>query len=183
MSRKARNPIVLPKGVEAKIDGAVVVVKGPKGTLQQEIRKEVKVAVKDGAIIVTLDERNSSAKNFLGLFWALISNMVLGVSQGFEKKLEMVGVGFRAAVQGNKLDLSIGFSHPTQLPIPEGIKVAVEKNNLLTVTGIDKQLVGQFAQVIRSKRPPEPYKGKGTRYADEYVRKKAGKAGKAAATK
>lgn len=185
MSRKARNPIPLAKGIEVKVDGKsgapkMVTVKGPKGTLQQEVRKEIVVNVNEGKVTVSL-ESHSNAKNFLGLYWALISNMVQGVSNGFEKRLEMVGVGFRAAVQGKQLDLQIGLSHPTKVEIPEGIKVAVEKNTLVMITGVDKQKVGQFAAEVRSFRPPEPYKGKGIRYVDEYVRKKAGKAGKAAA--
>lgn len=184
MSRKARNPIPLAKGVDVKIESkngmTLVTVKGPKGTLQQHLRKEVVVKVNEGNVTLVLDERHKNAKNFLGLYWALVSNMVLGVTNGFEKKLEMVGVGFRAAVQGKLLDLQIGFSHPTKVEIPEGIKVAVEKNTLVMISGVDKQKVGQFAAEVRGFRPPEPYKGKGIRYVDEYVRKKAGKAGKAA---
>lgn len=178
MSRKGKLPISIPKGVEVKINGRVVSVKGPKGTLTRELIQEVVVAVEDNQLIVSLEPKFSHASNMHGLYQALISNMVQGVSSGFEKKLEMVGVGFRAAVQGKLLDLQIGFSHPTKLPIPEGISVAIEKNTAISITGIDKQQVGQFAADVRSMRPPEPYKGKGIRYKDEYVRKKAGKAGK-----
>lgn len=179
MSRKARLPINLPKGVEVKLEGNTVIVKGPKGTLQQSV-KEVAVKIEGEKVSLTLAP-NCRANNFLGLYFTLVDNMVKGVSQGFKKELEMVGVGYRAAVQGKMLDLQIGTSHPMQLPIPEGIQVVVDKNTLLTISGIDKQLVGQYAATVRSKKPPEPYKGKGIRYLKESVRKKAGKAGKATA--
>jgi large subunit ribosomal protein L6 len=178
MSRKARMPITLPKGVEAKFDGKVVTVKGPKGTLTQEIMKGVVMTIEDGKVVVSLHESAESARNILGLSWSLIANMVQGVSSGFEKRLEMVGVGFRAAVQGKLLDLQIGLSHPTKIEIPAGIDVAVEKNTNIQIKGIDKRVVGQFAADVRGKKPPEPYKGKGIRYSDEHVRRKAGKAGK-----
>lgn len=178
MSRKARVPISLPKGVAVKSDGKVVTVTGPKGTLSQDLMKEIVVAVQESVVNVTLHESKSQETNFLGLYWALISNMVKGVSEGFEKSLEMIGVGYRAAVQGGLLDLQIGLSHPTKLTIPEGLEVSVEKNTNIRIKGIDKRVVGQFAAEIRSKKPPEPYKGKGIRYKDEYVRRKAGKAGK-----
>jgi large subunit ribosomal protein L6 len=178
MSRKARLPINLPKGVEAKFDGKVVTIKGPKGMLSKEVREGVVVTLSAGQIVVTLHESNKEDSNFLGLFWSLIANMVKGVSEGFEKRLEMIGVGFRAAVQGKLLDLQIGLSHPTKVKIPDGIEVAVDKNTNILIKGIDKATVGQFAADIRGKKPPEPYKGKGIRYVDEYVRRKAGKAGK-----
>ncbi len=178
MSRKAKVPIALAKGVEAKLDGQILTVKGPKGTLTRELMKGIEVVIEEGQIKVDLAPSMSEATNFLGLYWSLISNMTSGVANGFEKRLEMIGVGFRAVVQGNLLDLQIGVSHPTKVSIPQGIEVSVEKNTLITIKGIDKQLVGQFAADIRAKRPPEPYKGKGIRYADEYVRRKAGKAGK-----
>jgi len=178
MSRKAKVPIELLKGVEAKVDGRIITVKGPKGTLTRELMDCIEVSIADGQIMVTLVPSMSHASNFLGLYWSLISNMASGVVTGFEKRLEMIGVGYRAVVQGKLLDLQIGVSHPTKITIPDGIEVSVEKNTLISIKGIDKQLVGQFAADIRSKRPPEPYKGKGIRYADEYVRRKAGKAGK-----
>lgn len=178
MSRKAKMPILLPKGVEAKVEGRNVTVKGPKGTLTKEVLEGIVVAVTDGQIQVSLDPSKKEETNFLGLFWSLIFNMVKGVTEGFEKRLEMIGVGFRATVQGNLLDLQIGFSHPTKISIPQGIQVAVEKNINISIKGIDKQEIGQFAADIRAMRPPEPYKGKGIRYANEYVRRKAGKAGK-----
>jgi len=178
MSRKARLPINLPKGVEAKVDGQIITIKGPKGVLSQEFKRGIIVSTTVEQLTVTLHESSQEETNFLGLFWALIANMVKGVSDGFEKKLEMIGVGFRAAVQGRLLDLQIGLSHPTKIKIPEGIEVTVEKNTNIQIKGIDKRLVGQFAADVRGKKPPEPYKGKGIRYADEYVRRKAGKAGK-----
>jgi large subunit ribosomal protein L6 len=178
MSRKAKVPIQLPKGVEVKVDGRKIVIKGPRGSLTQELIEGIIVNADNEKIAVTQHEDKSHESNFLGLSWALISNMVKGVSSGFEEKLEMIGVGYRAAVQGQLLDLQIGLSHPTKMEIPEGIKVAVEKNTLITISGNDKQRVGQFAADVRSKKKPEPYQGKGIRYVGEYVRKKAGKAGK-----
>lgn len=178
MSRKARLPINLPKGVEAKFDGKVVTVKGPKGTLTQEIIRGIVVTIENGEITVTQEEGSHVRTNFLGLCWCLIANMVIGVTEGYEKKLEMIGVGYRAAVQGKLLDLQIGLSHPTKIEIPQGIEVAIEKNTLIQIKGIDKRMVGQFAADVRSKKRPEPYKGKGIRYVGEYVRRKAGKAGK-----
>jgi large subunit ribosomal protein L6 len=177
MSRKAKLPIMLPKGVEAKQEGNLITVKGPKGVLSQEVMDGVLVKIEDGMITVTLGEKLKEATNFLGLYWSLISNMVGGASQGYEKHLEMIGVGFRANIQGNLLDLHIGLSHPTKMEIPQGIEAKVEKNTI-KITGADKQKVGQFAADVRAKRPPEPYKGKGIRYKDEYVRRKAGKSGK-----
>lgn len=174
MSRKGKQPISIPKGVEVKLSGNEVHVKGPKGSLQHTLTAGINVQVDKDHIVVTTDSDENG--HFHGLTRTLINNMVEGSTKGFETKLEMIGVGYRAAVQGNLLDLQIGFSHPTKLPIPNGLKVAVEKNTMISVTGVDKQLVGQFAAKIRSTRPPEPYQGKGIRYEGEYVRKKAGKA-------
>jgi large subunit ribosomal protein L6 len=178
MSRKARLPIPLSKGIEVKVEGKIVSIKGPKGALVQEIAEGIRLIVDQDGITVVQEEGHYERTNFLGLYWALISNMVKGVSEGYQKKLEMIGVGYRAAVQGNLLDLQIGLSHPTKIDIPKGIEVAVEKNTLFQIKGIDKRLVGQFAADVRAKKPPEPYKGKGIRYTDEHVRRKAGKAGK-----
>lgn len=175
MSRKGKLPIPLPKGVEVKVTEAEVVVKGPKGSMNQPAIKGIVVKVEENQIVVELEDGNSDLKNFHGLMRSLISNMVVGTTEGFEKRLEMIGVGYRAAVQGDLLDLQLGFSHPTKLPIPKGLTVKVDKNTLISITGFDKHLVGQFAATVRSKRPPEPYQGKGVRYAGEYVRKKAGK--------
>lgn len=177
MSRKARIPVKIRDNVQAKIKDLCITVTGPRGSLNLEFNKEVSVGIEDQEIHIKQAE-NSDKKQFVGLYWSLISNMVQGVTEGFEKKLEMIGVGYRAAVQGKDLDIQAGFSHPTKIPIPEGLKVTVEKSTLIIVHGNDKQKVGQFAAIIRSKRPPEPYKGKGIRYQNEYVRKKAGKAGK-----
>lgn len=176
MSRKGKLPIAIPKGIEVKIAEKQITVKGPKGTLQHELVPEVKVHIQSDLIHVELNEAHSDAGNFHGLYRSIIHNMVTGTSQGFEKKLEMIGVGYRAAVQGNALDLQIGLSHPTKLPIPEGIQVKVDKNTLIIITGADKQKIGQFAATVRAVRPPEPYQGKGIRYSGEFVRKKAGKA-------
>ncbi len=176
MSRKGIQPIALPKGVDIKVNGTNVTVKGPKGTLEQEIKKGITVKVEGDNIVVGLEEAHADQANFWGLYRSLIANMVTGVVQGFETKLEMIGVGYRAAVQGQLLDLQLGFSHPTKLSIPAGLTVKVEKNTAISVTGANKQEVGQFAAKIRSIRPPEPYQGKGVRYVGEYVRKKAGKA-------
>lgn len=174
MSRKGKLPIPIPKGVEVKISENEVSIKGPKGTLHQSLAKGIEIKREGEQLTVNI--ANEQQSNFHGLYRTLIDNMIVGTTKGFETKLEMVGVGYRAAVQGRALDLQLGLSHPTKLPIPEGINVAVEKSTAITVSGADKQRVGQFAAIIRSKRPPEPYQGKGIRYADEYVRKKAGKA-------
>lgn len=176
MSRKGKLPIPLPKGVEVKTNPNEVTVKGPKGTLHQHLVKGIQVVVKDGQVHVELAEGYEDQGHFHGLFRTLISNMVDGSTTGFVKELEMIGVGYRAAVSGHHLDLQIGLSHPTKISIPDGVHVKVEKNTQIMITGIDKQLVGQFAASVRAARPPEPYQGKGIRYKGEYVRKKAGKA-------
>lgn len=176
MSRKGKLPITLPKGVEVKVTNTEVTVKGPKGTLSQRLVPGVNVKVEGNHVTVSLPEDAEDLDHYHGLYRTLIQNMVIGTTEGFEKKLEMIGVGYRAAVQGQKLDIQVGFSHPTVLEIPKGIAVKVDKNTLITINGSDKHLVGQFAATIRSKKPPEPYQGKGIRYVGEYVRKKAGKA-------
>lgn len=176
MSRKGKLPITLPKGVEVKVTGTGVNVKGPKGTLNQHIAPGIKVNVEGNQVTVSPEEGQEDLAHFHGLYRTLIHNMVQGTTEGFEKRLEMIGVGYRATVQGTKLDLQLGFSHPTVLDIPQGLTVKVEKNTLIIINGADKHMVGQFAATVRSKRPPEPYQGKGIRYSGEYVRKKAGKA-------
>jgi large subunit ribosomal protein L6 len=181
MSRKGKLPIPLPKGVEVKVSKDNVAVKGPKGTLQQKLVPGVTVDVKPDHIEVSVPETDRKMSKFHGLYRTLIFNMINGITQGFEERLEMIGVGYRAAVQGNLLDVSVGFSHPTKVEIPAGIQVKVEKNTLIIINGIDKQAVGQFAAQVRAMRPPEPYQGKGIRYVGEYVRRKAGKAAKTAA--
>lgn len=180
MSRKGKAPITLPKGVDVQVKDNEIIVKGPKGTLHQAMVPGVVVSVENGIVTVSMTEDDRALSKFHGLYRALINNMVVGTTEGFETKLEMIGVGYRAAVQGTLLDLQVGNSHPTQLPIPTGIAVKVEKNTQISVTGINKQAVGQFAAQIRAHKKPEPYQGKGIRYVGEFVRKKAGKAAKTA---
>lgn len=176
MSRKGKLPIPVPKGVEVKISEKEIAVKGAKGTLKHELVPEIKVTQEENILHVNLADGHADKGNLHGLYRSIINNLVLGVTNGFERKLEMIGVGYRASVQGHKLDVQVGFSHPTQLPIPEGVKVTVDKNTNIIITGADKQVVGQFAASVRAVKPPEPYQGKGIRYEGEYVRKKAGKA-------
>lgn len=176
MSRKGKLPISIPTGVEVKIDKTEILVKGPKGSLRQSLVPEIVLQIEKNQIIVGLAPEHSDAGNFHGLYRTIIDNMVHGTTKGFEQKLEMIGVGYRAAVQGQLLDLQVGLSHPTKLPIPEGVAVKVDKNTLITISGSDKQKIGQFAASVRAIKPPEPYQGKGIRYEGEFVRKKAGKA-------
>ena len=178
MSRLGKTPVPLPDKVEVKITDGKVHVTGPKGNLSIPVSKGISVKVENKLLLIEKDERIEMPKPTHGLFRALINNMIIGVTQGFEKKLDLIGVGYRAAVQGHKLDLQLGFSHPTHLMIPQGLNVTVEKSVAITIQGIDKHLVGQFAASVRAMKPPEPYKGKGIRYKDEFVRKKAGKAAK-----
>ena len=175
MSRKGKMPIPVPKGVDVKINEKEIAVKGPKGTLKYTLVPEIKVVQENNELHVKLSNENDDSGNFHGLYRTLIDNLVVGVTQGFEKKLEMIGVGYRAAVQGHALDIQVGFSHPTQLKIPDGVQVKVDKNTSIIISGADKQVVGQFAASVRAVKPPEPYQGKGIRYEGEYVRKKAGK--------
>ncbi|MDN3507118.1 MAG: 50S ribosomal protein L6 [Simkaniaceae bacterium] len=178
MSRYGNSPIPLPGGVEVKKAGNKVNVKGPKGQLEVDVKDGIEVAVEETQVLVTRDEQSQLPSAMHGLYRSLINNMVVGVEKGFEKRLSLIGVGYRAAVAGNLLDLQLGFSHPTKVEIPQGINVKVEKSTTIIIDGIDKQVVGQFAATVRALRPPEPYKGKGVRYENEYVRKKAGKAAK-----
>jgi len=175
MSRKGKLPISIPKGVEVKLDGDTIRVKGPKGSLQQKIEDTVVVSINDDSILVQLPAHGRGENKWQGLYRSLIDNMVHGVTEGFKKQLELHGVGFRAAVKGQQLDLQLGFSHPTIIDIPEDLSVSVEKS-VITVEGADKQRCGHFAATVRDLRPPEPYQGKGIRYVGEYVRRKAGKA-------
>jgi large subunit ribosomal protein L6 len=163
MSRIGKAPIAIPNGVEIKLEGNKVSVKGPKGELALEHNEYVTCEIVDKNFLVNLSSGNEKENKFQGLYRSLVNNMVIGVTDGFVKELEMVGVGFRAAVQGNLLDLQVGFSHPTKVEIPAGLKVEVEKNVNVKISGTDKQQVGQFAAEIRATRPPEPYKGKGIR--------------------
>ncbi len=177
MSRIGNNPITLPDGVDVSLSGTTVVVKGPKGELHQDLDERITLTLEDGVVTATRadDERDTRALH--GLSRALVSNMVVGVSEGYRKELQMVGVGYRAQLQGNRLQLQVGFSHPVFMDTPDGITFEVPEPTKIIVSGIDKQKVGQVAADIRRIRPPEPYKGKGIRYVDEYVRRKAGKAG------
>lgn len=178
MSRLGKQPVSVPKGVQVTLAGKLLTVKGPKGTLTREIIDQLSLEVTESELQLSIKEGAEDVDNLFGLYRQLIRNMVLGVHAGFTKNLQMIGVGYRAAVQGKVLDLLIGYSHPTKLEIPQGIEVKVDKNTAISITGIDKQTVGQFAANVRALRPPEPYKGKGIRYENEYVRRKAGKAGK-----
>jgi large subunit ribosomal protein L6 len=175
MSRVAKNPITVPSGVDVNISGSVMKVKGPKGNLELEIHPSISFDVNDGEYVVKTESDKDLA--MAGTFRALVNNMVVGVSTGFQKKLQLVGVGYRAQLQGNKLNLALGFSHPIEYSAPEGISIETPSQTEIIISGCDKQKVGQVAAEIRSYRPPEPYKGKGVRYSDErVVRKEAKKA-------
>lgn len=180
MSRIGIKPIPVPNGVNVDIaSGNDVKVKGPKGELQQKLTDKVSIVLEEGTLKVQRSSEDREIKALHGLTRSLLNNMVVGVTDGFTKALEIQGVGYRAQMQGKNLVLNVGFSHPVQMVPPEGVAFAVEGNNKVTVSGINKQVVGEEAARIRGVRPPEPYKGKGIRYAGEYVRRKAGKAGKA----
>ncbi len=174
MSRIGKKPILIPQGVEVKIEGQRVTVKGPKGELSREVRPEIKVVEEESQIIITPQKETKETAAFWGLTRALLANDIKGVTEGFAKKLEIEGVGYRAALEGQDLNLQMGFSHPVKIKAPEGIVFLVEKN-VITISGIDKELVGQTAARIRAVKPPEPYKGKGIRYEGEQVRRKLGK--------
>lgn len=180
MSRIGRMPITVPAGVDVKIgEGNVVTVKGPKGTLTKELHPEMKIELADGVLTVTRPSEEKMHKSLHGLTRTLLNNMVEGVTNGFSKELDVNGVGYRVQKQGKTLVLNLGYSHPIEMPEEDGITIDVPNPNKIIVSGIDKQQVGQFAAVIREKRPPEPYKGKGIKYVDEHIRRKEGKAGKA----
>ena len=178
MSRIGRKPIVIPAGVEVSVNDHVVTVKGPKGTLNSNIHPMMNVKVENGEVVVTRPNDEKQARSLHGLTRTLINNMVEGVTNGFKKELEIQGVGYRAAKQGNTLVLNLGYSHPVNVPEVDGITINVPDPLKIVINGIDKQKVGQFAAEVREKRPPEPYKGKGIRYAGEFVAHKEGKAGK-----
>ncbi len=175
MSRVADNPITLPKGVEINVKGQEVTVKGAKGTLTREIVSCVSLKQSDEQLLVEYNKKDREANKQAGTTRANINNMVVGVSEGFERKLTLIGVGYRAQAQGKKLNLTLGFSHPVDFTVPEGITIETPTQTEVIVKGIDKQLVGQVAANIREYRPPEPYKGKGVRYADEHVVRKEAK--------
>ena len=179
MSRIGNAPITVPDGVEISVSGADVTVKGPKGTLEHTVPEAISVAVDDGEISVSRGNELRQTKALHGLTRSLVNNMVIGVSQGFRKDLEIIGVGYRAQAKGkDRLELALGFSHPVEVQAPDGIEFDVPEPTKIGVVGIDKQVVGQVAAEIRSYRKPEPYKGKGVRYVGERVVRKAGKAGK-----
>jgi large subunit ribosomal protein L6 len=175
MSRVAKQAVELPSGVEIKIDGQAVTVKGSKGSMQQDVHRSVDVRQDDNVLRFAPKDGSKISMALAGTMRALVSNMVRGVSEGFEKKLQLVGVGYRAQAQGRKLNLTLGFSHPVEYQVPEGITVVTPSQTEVVVTGVDKQRVGQVAAEIRAYRPPEPYKGKGVKYADEIIMRKEAK--------
>lgn len=179
MSRLAKKPVKIPEGVSAEISEDKIIVKGPKGELSIELNEKIKAEVTDEGIVFSKKEESKQALENLGTSVRLVENMLNGVKEGYEKQLELEGVGFRMSVQGKKISMALGFSHPVEVDVPDGIEVKIEEN-VLTVSGIDKQKVGQFAAEIRSLRPAEPYKGKGFHYVGEIIRRKEGK--KAVAT-
>ena len=180
MSRIGRKPIVIPAGVEVKVDEAehTITVKGPKGTLHSKYHPLMNIKIEGNEILVTRPNDEKEARSLHGLTRTIVHNMVVGVTEGFKKDLEIQGVGYRAAKQGKKLVLSLGYSHPVEMEDPEGIETVLDGQNKITVKGISKEKVGQYAAEIREKRRPEPYKGKGIKYADEVIRRKVGKTGK-----
>ena len=178
MSRIGKLPVIIPDGVEVTINGQVVTAKGPLGTESVEIRPEIKIEKIDNTIVLTRINDERKSRSLHGLSRTLVANVVNGVKTGFVKKLEIVGVGYRAQMQGNTLNLALGYSHPVDIVAPEGIKIAVDQNTKITISGSNKQAVGDIAALIRSKRPPEVYKGKGIKYEGEHIRRKAGKTSK-----
>ena len=179
MSRVGKQPVVIPEGVTVDVtESNFITVKGPKGELKRQLTDLVDVKIEGNEVVVTRANDTKKLKEMHGLTRSLINNMVVGVSQGFEKKLEVNGVGYRAQKQGKTLVLNLGYSHPVEMEDPEGLESVVEDQNKITVKGIEKDKVGQYAAQIRGKRPPEPYKGKGIKYADEVIRRKVGKTGK-----
>ena len=179
MSRIGRWPIPIPKNAEIKLQDGIITIKGPKGQLQRKVHPKVQVNIDNSEIVIAVSDNTKESKPLHGLFRVLIGNMVKGVTEGFERSLEIVGVGYRAEMQGRNAIFNLGYSHPINYELPEGIEAKIDKNRV-TVSGIDKELVGMTAAKIRSFRKPEPYKGKGIKYVDEVIRKKAGKAGAAA---
>jgi large subunit ribosomal protein L6 len=178
MSRIGRRPIPIPSGVEVKLDGTQVSVKGPKGLLEQRLHPAMKVSIVDGNVVVERPDDEREHRALHGLTRSLVANMVEGVTNGYAKTLEIQGVGYRAALKGQNIELAVGYSHPVVIEPPKGVAFEVPQPNRIVVSGADKQVVGQIAANIRAVRKPDPYKGKGIRYQGEYVRKKAGKAGK-----
>ena len=178
MSRIGRKPITIPAGVEVKVDGSVVTVKGPKGTLTNTFNADMAIAVEGAEVVVTRPSDNKEHRSLHGLTRTLIANMVQGVTEGFKKELQVNGVGYRVQKQGTNLVMNLGYSHQVIMAEPAGITIEVPGPNSIIISGADKQKVGQFAAEVREKRPPEPYKGKGIKYIDEHIRRKEGKAAK-----
>ena len=178
MSRIGNKPITVPENVEVKLDGNKITVKGPKGTLEKELHPNMKITLENNVITVTRPNDEPQNRSLHGLTRTLINNMIVGVVDEYTRALEINGVGYRAAKQGNKIVLTLGYSHPVEMVEPEGITYEVPNPNSIIVKGIDKELVGQMAAEIRSKRPPEVYRGKGIKYVDEHIRRKEGKTGK-----
>lgn len=181
MSKIGKQPIIVPSGVSIEIGGNKIVVKGSKGELTKTLPRNIEVKIEEGKVIVSRKSETKSAMSLHGTYRSLINNMVKGVAEGFSKQLELVGTGFRAEVTGSTITLTVGYSHPVKIEAPQGVTFKIEKS-ILTVDGIDKEIVGQVAANIRAVRPPEPYKGKGIKYVDEIIRRKPGKAAAAKAT-
>jgi large subunit ribosomal protein L6 len=181
VSRIGRKPVEIPKGVTVSLKDGVVTVKGPKGELNEKVHPDINVEVKDRQILLTRKSDEIKFRSLHGLWRALIQNMIIGVTEGFSKKLEIVGVGYRAEMKGTRLNLLLGYSHPILFAAPDGIKIEAPTQTSILISGIHKQLVGLVAAKLRSFRPPEPYKGKGVKYEGEYIRRKAGKAAATAA--
>ena len=178
MSRIGNMPITIPAGVEVTVDGNHITVKGPKGTLEKDLHNSMKIEVKDGQVVITKPDETTKSNSLHGLTRTLVNNMITGVVEEFKVELKINGVGYRAQKQGTKLSMNLGYSHPVVMEAPQGITFDVPDANTIIVRGIDKEVVGQTAAVVRTKRPPEVYKGKGIKYADEHIRRKEGKAGK-----
>ncbi|HXI12983.1 MAG TPA: 50S ribosomal protein L6 [Thermoanaerobaculia bacterium] len=176
MSRVGRKFITLPKGVEVKQEGESITVKGPKGMLSTRLVPGISMKIEDGGIQVVRANEERQTRAFHGLIRALVANNILGVSEGFKRELDIIGVGYRAEVKGKEVQFQLGYSHPVKFPIPDGVEIAVDKAGHIIISGMDKQRVGQTAAEIRSLRAPDPYKGKGIKYTDEVIRRKAGKA-------
>ena len=175
MSRVGKNPVAIPSGVTVTVSDGAVTVKGPKGELKQSLVHGITASVEDGRVVFGRPDESKQSRSSHGLIRSLVNNMVTGVSKGFEKKLEVIGVGYRADVKGSKLVMNLGYSHPIEYDIPKGVAVSVDKQNVISIQGIDKQQVGQVAAEVRAFRRPDSYKGKGVRYQGEYIRLKTGK--------
>ena len=177
MSRVGKKPIITPEGVEVQLDGEMLTVKGPKGELRRLIHPRVKVQIDDSRIVLSISDDSKKSRSLFGLFRTLIDNMVVGVTEGFQRTLEISGVGYRVEVSGNNLVLNLGYSNPITYDIPKGVNAEIGQRNKIILSGIDKELLGATAAKLRSMRPPEPYKGKGVKYLEEKIKRKAGKTG------